>query len=237
VSAHLTFVTWRWEQKNYRSKFSPKTVTVLRNMIARHYQMPHRFLCVAEKPNEIDRDIETVKDFGDFVHLKSPYGDHQPSCYRRLRAFHPDIGKVFGPRFVSMDLDTVIVGDIAPLFERPEDFVVWGETDPRSLYNGSMFLLTAGSRPQVWQQFNPKVTPGKAKAAGRFGSDQGTVSYILGEGEAMWGTQDGVYSYRIHIQPNGDQLPADARVIHCHGGQDPWGRQMQRLAWVQEHYQ
>lgn len=233
----LTFVTWLWQPKpTYRSQFSATHVNVLASMLRRHYHQPMRVLAVTDIPQGIDPSIEVVPAFNDFADLPSPYGAHQPSCYRRLRAFHPSIGTVFGDRFVSLDLDTVIVGDLTPLFDRPEDFVIWKEQDPRSFYNGSLLLMTAGARPQVWTTFDPRHSPKLAKKAGRFGSDQGWMSYCLGRGEATWSTADGVYSYRVDLVPKGGSLPADARIVNCHGGQDPWGHQMQRLGWVQEHY-
>jgi hypothetical protein len=143
---------------------------------------------------------------------------------------------VLGARFVCVDLDTVITGDLAPLWDRPEDFVIWGETNPKSFYNGSMFLMTAGARRQVWETFDPKISPHRAKAAGKFGSDQGFISYCLGPGEATWGRKDGVYSYRVHLQPTGGKLPTDARVVHWHGVIDPWHPHAQKLSWVREHY-
>jgi hypothetical protein len=76
----------------------------------------------------------------------------------------------------------------------------------------------------------------QSKQAGRFGSDQGWISHILGQKEATWTKQDGVYSYRVHIKPNRDQLPANARITMWHGQYDPWGARGQRLAWVKAHY-
>lgn len=236
----ISFITWLWKpHPQYRSQFSAKHVNTLASMIARHYAKPHRFICVTDIPKGIARSVEIVPAWNDFAALASPHGPtwRQPSCYRRLRAFHPDIGRTFGERFVSMDLDTVITGDITPLFDRTEDFVIWREQDPRSFYNGSLMMLTAGARPQVWNTFNPKRSPAAAKAAGRFGSDQGWLSHCLGKGEATWGKEDGVYSYRVDIAPNDGILPKDARVVHCHGGQDPWGRDMSKLDWVKEAYQ
>lgn len=232
----LTFVTWLWTQNGYRSQFSAEHVNTLAAMIHRNYPHPHQFKVVTDVRDGFDAGIEVVPAWNDFADLVSPYGAHQPSCYRRLRAFHPEIGTVFGDRFVSMDLDTVIVGDLTPLFHRSEEFVIWKEQDPRSFYNGSMFLLTAGARATVWERFNPTTSPQEAKAAGRFGSDQGWLSHCLGRGEATWSQADGVYSYRVDIAPNGSVLPPDARIVHCHGGQDPWGGVMQQHAWVKTHY-
>lgn len=232
----LTFVTWLWSQPGYRSRFSIDHVNVLFRMIDRHYQDPHRNVVVTGMARGIDRGVDVVPPWDDFADVPSPHGTHQPSCYRRLRAFHPDIGQVFGARFVSLDLDTVIVGDLAPLFDRPEDFVIWKEQDPRSYYNGSMFVLRAGARPQVWTTFNPRSSPQEAKAAGRFGSDQGHISHVLGRGEATWSQADGVYSYRLDIKYKGQVLPKNARVVHCHGAVDPWSNEMRQIPWVKSHW-
>jgi hypothetical protein len=232
----LSVVTWLWQKPGYRSSFTTQHVNVLRSMVARHYPHPHRFLCVTDTPAGLDPSVEVVPAWNDFVDLVSPYGAHQPSCYRRLRAFHPDIAQTFGERFVMVDLDTVIVGDMTPVWNRPEDFVIWGETDPRSFYNGSMMLMTAGARSKVWTQFDPLRSPAEAKAAGRFGSDQGWISYCLGPGEPIWRTQDGVYSYRVHLREDPTRLPSDARIVMFHGGTDPWSPMAQAWPWVREHW-
>lgn len=236
----MTFITWLWRpDPGYRSQFAAKHVNVLASMVRKHFPRPHDFKVVTDMPAGIDTSkITIIPAWNDFADLPSPYGSQarQPSCYRRLRAFHPEIGTVFGERFVSLDLDTVIVGDLTPLFDRPEDFVIWKEQDVRSFYNGSMFLLRAGARAHVWERFDPVRSPQEARSAGRFGSDQGWLSHVLGRGEATWSTADGVYSFRVDLKPKHATLPAGARVVHCHGCDDPWGRVMQRLPWVKEHW-
>jgi hypothetical protein len=229
----LNICCFKWTPPaGYRSTFGPETVNVLQRMVARHYDAPHRFTCITDDPRGLDSAVHVVPLWSDFATIPSPHGKHNPSCYRRLRVFAPDIAPILGDRFVCLDLDTVIVGDLAPLFDRPEDFVIWGETDPRSFYNGSIFLLRAGARTRVWDEFDPQRSPQRAKAAGKFGSDQGWISYCLGRGEATWGRQDGVYSYRVHLKPHGGRLPTDARIVNFHGHEDPWGPAAQRLDWV-----
>lgn len=233
----LTVVTFKWKpQPGYRSKFGPEAVIALRNMIRRHYPHQHRFVCITDDAAGL-AGIDTIPLWKDHATVPSPHGAGNPSCYRRLKLFDPAIADLLGPRFVCLDLDTVIVGDLTPLWHRPEDFVIWGETDPRSFYNGSMFMLTAGARPQLWTEFDPRVSPKLARKAGRFGSDQGWISYKLGPGEAMWTRADGVYSFRVHLEPTGaDELPANAKIVMFHGKVDPWAWKAQRLAWVREHY-
>lgn len=232
----LSIVCWRWKPApGYRSQFGPATVNTLRAMVDRHYAKPHRFLCVTDDPAGIDADVEIVPLWADFATVPSPHGGKNPSCYRRLRAFHPAIGEVFGPRFVSMDLDCVVTGDLRPLWDRPEDFVIWGDTNPKTHYNGSMMLLTAGARRQVWERFDPVKSPRDAMRAGCFGSDQGWISYCLGGGETKWNKRDGVYSFRNDLQRRPD-LPENCRIVFFHGKTDPWTADPLRYPWVAANY-
>lgn len=234
----LSVICWKWKPApGYRSAFSADTVSVLRRMVARHYAAPHRFICVTDDPVGIDQDVEIVRPWNDFTNVPSPHGAKNPSCYRRLRLFAPDIAQTFGERFVSLDLDTVILDDVRPLWDRPEDFVAWGDTNPQpgSHYNGSMLLLRAGTRRQVWDRFDPHTSPETAKRAGCFGSDQGWISYCLGPGEAKWTRADGVYSFRNDILGKRRTLPTNARMVMFHGGTDPWSLHAQHdHAWIAE---
>ncbi len=220
----------------YRSTFGPETVNILRAMVRRHYARPVRFICVTDDPQGIDSDIEIVPIWNDYAELASPHGGKNPSCYRRLRAFSADIASVYGKRFVSIDLDCVIVGDLSQLWDRDEDIVLWGDTNPKTHYNGSMMLHTAGTRQRVWEQFQPATSPAQALRAGQFGSDQAWISHCLGPHEERWTAKDGVYSYRNHIKPNGGRLPADARVVFFHGAVDPWHADAMRLEWVKKNW-
>lgn len=235
----LSVVTYKWRPApGYRSIYGPETVNTLRRMVARHYPQPHRFVCVTDDADGIDAGIDIVPLWSDHAGIPSPHGGKNPSCYRRLRAFSPEIAGVFGSRFVSLDLDAVVVGDLAPLWDRPDDFVIWGDTNPQpgSHYNGSMLLMSAGARRQVWDRFDPVRSPIESKAAGCWGSDQGWISYCLGAGEPRWTTADGVYSFRNHLQSGRSPLPADARIVLFHGRIDPWSPEAQQLPWVKRNY-
>lgn len=232
----LSVVCWKWKPaRGYRSTFGPETVNVLRGMVARNYPDPHRFICVTDDATGIDADVEIVPLWTEFSHLKNPSGDRNPSCYRRLRAFAPDAATYFGERFVSVDLDVVITGDLRPVWNRPEDFVIFGDTSAQTPFNGSMFLLTAGARPKVWTTFDPQTSPTKTHRARLFGSDQAWIRHCLGKHEAVWTVRDGVYSFRKHIQATG-VLPADAKMVVFHGIPDPWAPEAQKLPWVRQHY-
>jgi len=233
-----SFIVWKWKpHPGYRSRFESRHVNTVRAMIAKYYPHPHRFICVTDDPAGLDSGIETIPLWEQYATLLNPWGHpRNPSCYRRLRSFHPEIGTLFGARFVSLDLDTVLTADITPLVDRPEDFVIWGDTQRWTLYNASMYLLTAGARPQVWEQFDPVRSPQVAKAAKQYGSDQGWISVCLGPGEATWRQADGVYSWRNDLREQA-RLPANARAVMFHGHVDPWSPICARVPWIREWYQ
>lgn len=236
----ITFVAFKWRPRTgYRTTFTAEHVRILRNMIARNYHGPMRFLCITDDATGLD-DIETIPLWDEWANVPSVHGTSYPSCYRRLRLFAPDahelLGVEAGSRVVAMDLDMVITRDITPLFDRPEDVVLWGESDFKSQwYNGSLWMLRLGTRPKVYTSFDPKRSPSLAYKSGGRGSDQGWFTHILRPREATWGRADGVYSYRKHIHPVADHpLPENARIVAYHGKEKPWMYVGQQDAWCRE---
>jgi hypothetical protein len=236
----LDVICFKWAPpQGYRSQFGPAQVNTLKCMVARHYPDPHRFSCVTDDAAGIDDDVRIVPLWNDFADIPSPHGGKNPSCYRRLKLFSADAATLIGERFVCMDLDTVITGDLRPIFNRPEDFVMYGDnTNPRTHYNGSLLMMTAGARRQVWDDFDPQRSPHLAMGHGHFGSDQGWISYKLGGAEATWKRKDGIFSYRCHIamRADRDRLPSGARMVMFHGRWDPWNPVIHQIPWVKEHY-
>jgi hypothetical protein len=238
AAAKLTIVTWKWRPPYaYRSTFTGQHVNILRNMVARNYRKPHEFVCVTDDPTGIDADVRIVPLWKTHRDVISPHGVGHPSCYRRLRMWGRDAADLFGPRFLSIDLDTVLVRDCAPIFDRPERLVLWGDTSPGTPYNGGLILMDAGIRPDVWETFDPVKSPLRGRQARFIGSDQAWIAVVLGPNEAKFSQRDGVFSYRNNIRPNGGRLPPEARLVSFHGAHDPWGPEPQRLEWVRTAYQ
>jgi hypothetical protein len=233
----LTVCCFRWRPKpGYRSSYSPDTVNTLQRMVRRHLRLEHRFVCVTDDPAGLDPTIEVVPLWEDFAEVASPSGPKGPSCYRRLKLFDPCIEGVLGTRFVALDLDVVLTGDVTPIWDRPEDFVIWGNTTPGTPYNGSMLLMSAGARPQVWTSFDPVDSPRRTMQAGLYGSDQAWISYCLGPNEARWTKGDGVYSFRNDLRRRPRELPANARLVSFHGRCVPWSPEAVNLPWIREAY-
>lgn len=229
----LSVVTFKWHTPGYRAVFTSQHVNTLQRMVARHYPHPHRIVCITDEPEGLAPGIQVVPQFHQHAAVPNPTGGGRPSCYRRLRLFAPDIAELVGERFVMLDLDCVIVGDLSPLWNRPEDVVFWRQPNGEWPYNGAMQLLRAGARPQVWTDFDPVRSPQATHAAGYRGSDQAWISLKLGWGEAVWTEADGVHYYHALPLANRNVLPPGARIVLTASGKPPWRL---RHPWVRTHY-
>ncbi len=215
----ITVLTWLWTQPKSRTRYTANHVNTWAAMVARNLSMPHRIACVTDMPQGINPHIEIIAPTGEFVGIETPtWCNGKPNCFRRLVMFRRDAAKTFGKRFVSMDLDCVIGGPLDPLFNRTEDLVLYKGTQPTRPYNGSMMLMTAGARPQVYETFNKDEA---ANAGLMFcGSDQSWLAYKLGWGEATWDEADGVYFWGANY--NRERKRHDPRILFFPGKLKPW---------------
>jgi hypothetical protein len=224
--------------RKYRTTFTHEHVNIFRNMVERHLHMEHEVVCITNMPERIDPRVRIVPLWDDYADVASPHGGFSPTCYRRLKAFSPEMEDVIGPRFVSMDLDVVILDDITPLLDVPDDFVIWGSVLRNTPYNGSMWMMNAGARKEVWEDFDPKISPALTRKEGFHGSDQAWMSYRLGPHEKRWTPKgDGVYAFRSDLKRKRYALPVDAKIVFFQGANDPWDEFSLRVApWITEHY-
>ena len=237
----MTFVTWKWQSPDPRRQFLPEHVNVLYAMLARHYQGSFRLVCITNDPQGLSAPIEvfplpdTKAD-----HVMSPQATpnkYFPSCYRRLWLFSKEAQQL-GKQICQLDIDVIILRDItAMLHSRQADFVGW--SDPIFGWDkiaGGLWMLTTGSHPQVWEQFDPAVSPGVAYAAGYRGSDQGWLSYMLYPPKERWTKEDGVI--KLGWLPKTQDAPSpDIRMVFTPGHQPPWSAAVQhRYPWIKAHW-
>ena len=247
----LSIVTCLWSgntMPNTTVSYVADHVNRLYSAFQRNLTLPHRFICVTDMPAGIRSEVEIVPLWPDLRDLGR--------CYRRLKFFDPAMRDVLGPRMVSVDLDTVVTGNLDHLFDRPEPFVIWGDrhvTDiaRRTAYCGSLFMLEIGYRPEIFHAFDPDVALTLRKTHGLIGSDQAWLSHKI-EGAPTWGRKDGVYSFRFDvkcnfgqrmgfgrkkIQPRSGALPKNARIVFFHGPDDPSMTHLHpQHKWIHEHW-
>lgn len=215
----ITVVCWLWRQQKSRASYTAKHVNIWGDMVRRHLKMPHQLACVTDAPEGIHPSIEIITPPGDFLDVLNPrWANGKPQCYRRLSMFRRDAGTIFGNRFVCMDLDCVIGGPLDPLFDRRDDLVLFKGTSPERPYNGSMMLIRAGCRPEVFEDFSEAAA---IESGSRFcGSDQAWLAHRLGWKEATWDEADGVYWFGPRFKQDRKKLtPA---VLFFPGALKPW---------------
>jgi hypothetical protein len=226
----LKVMTWLWAQPGGRATYTAHHVNIWAEMVDRHLRMPHTLACVTDMPEGLDGNIEVVTPPDDYRDTVIPtWQADKPQCFRRLSLFRPDAADIFGPRFVSMDMDCIIEGELDTLFNRPHDFMMYRGTHRSRPYNGSMVMMTAGARPQVFTEF----TPHKAIMAGRrfLGSDQAWISQVLGFGEKTWSEADGVVGYRSAYRS-----PKPPLLTFFFGNPKPWDLVAEGNPWAVENY-
>jgi len=234
----ISIVCWKWGEK-----YTADQVNVLARAIGRFYEEPHEFVCVTSEPEGLDAAIRIVAPpvLPHHEQLGSPHGDRFPACYRRLWNFSREAGEAFGPRFFAIDIDTVITGDLRPIFNRSEEFMIWGDPGHTwAKYGGGAYLMKAGCRDFVWTMFRPGSSPALALAEGYNGSDQAWISYCLYPREATYTREHGMYtSAKWAKLPRGPeaQLPVEVRMVHFSGKLKPWSfRAQKRYPWINEYY-
>jgi hypothetical protein len=215
----LTVLTWLWKQPESRAEYDARAVNVWAHMVSRNLSMPHRIACVTDMPEGIEPWIELIAPPGDFLDISNPdWSGKKPQCYRRLSMFRRDAAKIFGERFVCMDLDCVVSGPLDPLFDRGDDLVLYRGTARTRPYNGSMMLIRAGCRPQVFETFNQAAA---LESGALFcGSDQAWLAHCLGWNEKVWDEADGVYFFGSRYARLRRAVPP--RVLFFPGNVKPW---------------
>lgn len=236
-------VLWKWTQDGFRSAYTSEHVNIVCDMIRRNRgNLPLRVVCVTDDPEGIT-GCETYPLWGDHSALPNRSGIRLPSCYRRLKLFDAETQAAMdirpGHRIVSLDLDVVITGELAPLWLKSNHFVGWAVRGTHHLrvFNGSMWMFTAGTHQNMWSDFDPESTPDKCHRAGYMGSDQSWLSYNFAKDGAC-----GTWSYPMMVSypkevARRPVLTAGVRLVSFHGRRKPWFPEVQReCPWVKHHW-
>lgn len=209
----LVISTWVWGDK-----YGADYVTKLATGVARNLSIPHEFR-VFEPPGE------------------DQYLTREKGCFARLRTFDPEWqaanGIEPGDHIVCMDLDLVVTGPLDDLFDRSEPFTILQGVNTANPcpFNGSLWMLEAGYRPDVWGEFSLELA--QKVPFHEFPDDQAWLADMLPDA-GSFGPKDGVYAFQKRGWPKGEALPRNARIVAFPGWRDP--SQYVRLDWVAEHW-
>lgn len=232
----ITIVVWQWA--GFRD-YTPAHVNRLAALFHARTSIAHQFVCITDERIGFSSDVivfPTPLEALALAGLKSPEGPRFPTCYRRLWMFSKEAAQL-GDRLMLLDLDAIPVADCTPFMSTPGAFVGWRpimKWGDKLRVGGGLYLLQAGSRANVWEQFerDPARAIAAARASGFRGSDQAWMSFCLGVGETYWPADSGIYSIR-DLREGKDELPSDARLVQFNGPQKPWSSSIDwvRRAW------
>jgi hypothetical protein len=238
-------VLWKWDGGfEGDRRYTYQHVNAMVAMIKENTKtMPHpvRIVCVTDDPGGITQDCDTHPLWNDCDGLVNAAGKNLPSCYRRLKLYDPETQRAMdiepGDRILSLDLDTVICGDLRQILETPGQFVGWkmaGTYQPE-VFNGSFQMFTAGDLAEIWTEFDPLKSPQAARQAGFLGSDQSWLSWrLIKSGQNI--EYPVLASYPLHCRRM-SLFSARTRLVFFHGRLKPWSVEAQADSpWIRRYW-
>jgi hypothetical protein len=211
--------------------YTDRHVLVHQAMVARHTTVPYRYVCVTDEPVP---GVDCIPLWDKCLELGG--------CFNRLYTFSKDMRDILGERFICMDLDMVITGNIDHILTRPEPFVINAyrpnpnnPSAPDQYLNGGMYMMDAGAHDDVWTVFYGDTDAALQRIADAraqnlsVGSDQEWMRIYMGKGWPRFTEDDGVYEFR----QVGKHLPDNACIVLFAGHRDPTNKDH---AWVRKHW-
>jgi hypothetical protein len=216
----LTIVAFYWLGTRWANDgLGAKYITHLFHGVKRNLYMPFKFVCFTnEKMPIMDSEIE-LRPFD----MPSNQG-----VLPRLWMFSKESG-LFGNQVLAIDLDVVIVGDLADIagyrgdfctrskFKKGEEFKLDGDV--------MSFYACEENEKKFWQPYknNPQgviaLTGGRERYWFRHVLDNGSGGYNCDRWEKIAPKQ--IVSYKRHVQSRHNQIPPNARIVSCHGRPRP----------------
>jgi len=192
-------------------------VQVMASMLARHGG--HKLTCVTDDP-------AAVRAAGIHAISMPPEVRKLPTFLPKLWLWSEELGQEIGERYACIDLDALVLADLAPLLYKAE-MVIWNWCGGE-YYNTSLFALDPGCRSRVWSEFSMEAMERAKKdwlhrqivdGIGRHRStvwtgDQSWVSWLLGPGEATISPAGAVRQFR-HVDDAAAKPPGVRVFFFC----------------------
>lgn len=207
----LQIVTWWWSNDKAKHKdkgwdYTKEHVEKLYRGFKRHLTIPHEFNVVTDYDVAFDKNIKVIPMWNDL----RGYG----RCFTRLKVYDKSMKDLIGPRFVSIDLDVVLVNNVDNIFSRKEEFIGYRDSKNPRAYSGCFHIQDAGKNSEVWEKFT--YSRWKSISPQFVGSDQAWQSYMLKPKQyPKLGQKDGVYDcWAIEHLPS---IPANTKIVFFNG--------------------
>lgn len=185
----MDFVCTLWRGTGFWKRtatYGPQHVERLAAMLARHGG--HALTVVHDGNFELPAGVRSVRMPAAVAEL--------PDYLPKLWLWSPDLADAMDvDRFACVDLDVVILDDLAPVLATANHIRLW-DAAVGEPYNTSLFTLTPGHGHQVWWRYSDAALAGARARAKRWTGDQSWVAHILGWGMPTFGEATGVFRYR-----------------------------------------
>lgn len=157
--------------------------------------------------------------------------DYEPKLWLWSADLHGQIGE----RFAAIDLDVVLLADVAPLLDTQDPIVIWDEAVGEP-FNTSLMAIEPGAGNEVWDDLTPERLRRARHSATRWTGDQSWVAHVLCNNRTVpktFGERDGVLRYRAGIHRQG--VPASTKAVFFCGPIDP-STEREHSNWVRQNW-
>ena len=228
------------------TKYGPEYVNRLYAMVRRHLPGEFRFVCLTDDPRGVRAEVQCLP----IPSLALPAGIPERG-WTKLTTFEAELHGLRGTA-LFLDLDVVIVGDLAAFFEEPGEFLIihdW-KRPWRLTGNSSVYRFELGAHADLLAEF--RATQAAVRA--RLRNEQAFLSEVMHrQGRLRYWPEAWCASYKYHCIPawptnfwRKPACPPGARIIVFHGEVNPpdaiAGRRNRALrfvrpaAWVAQHW-
>lgn len=195
----VTVVCVLWMGTFEARAYSPAWVTRLRDQVAAHLPLDHRFVCLSNV------DVPGVET--------KPLVTEWPGWWAKVEIFNP--ANDLGDRVLYLDLDVFVTGDLTPLVQQAAPLAlmppshVFGTLRPRDLpgvvrrYQASCISFAPPAGRELFDECGPSVLA-------QFRADQDWIGHRRPDAVTMPPT------WFAKAKQCRDGVPADVRVVLAH---------------------
>ena len=217
-------------------KFKPDYVYKLKNMVSRHLNEEHKFICMTDNPWQVP-GIECIQP-------------PMPICdsWCKIGLFSPNVQIAKGDRVLYLDLDVVIIGSLDELIKdklqdvTPVEVIdkasgenlnkgiasgnkdLWIAKDWRDPFNSSVMYWVNGQQCKIFGKF-------KSKHIEELRGDQNLIAQIVPEAKTF--RQKDILSYKFSGVHERDEKPK-GKIVLFHGR--PKMHDLPNVQWLNEEW-